>query len=182
MISDRGIKQAMAWFLDKINCVYTVEGLTPETITILRTKPVLLISNHQGIDMIPIFAAIPERKDCYLIAASDFKHMGSNISKRIIPIYIRTQTRNTSPKLSTHIGKFLHFGPRLDGDVAHRKNIESISQAAAVINKGGLVLIFPEGAHCGGEWFSGVGYLASELNRDAYIININVKGATKRKY
>lgn len=154
---------------------------SPETLSILHNKPVLLICNHPyELDIFPILGALPGRRDVYLVASANFLGVGPNIDKQIIPVYIR-HTELESTKWSVWIGSHLSFKSPLPKSQSHARNVQAIKTAASRIKRGSLVVFSPEGPKgIGGGWGKGLGLLIVKLMgiERGYLVMAHAGGVT----
>jgi hypothetical protein len=100
------------------------------------------------------------------VGAKFYGH-SANIDAHLIPAYInnRCQPKNRP------------YPDTLPREEEHRRNIESVKHAAEIVNRGGMVLIFPgypEEPNRG--WYNGVGYLIKQVvHKDCSIALVHIK-------
>lgn len=150
------------------------------TIEILKKKPVLVICNHPyELDIFPLIAALPPRKDVFLVASANFLGLGSNIDGHIIPVYIRhTELRST--KWSVWIGSHLSLKARLPRAESRARNSRALKTAVNKVQSGHVVVFSPEGPRgMKGGWGKGLGLVVDELkNSNGYLVMAHVSGVT----
>ena len=149
----------------------------------LKNKPVLLISNHPFMfGVIALIASIPQRGNSHMIINSEYFNVYPNLDKFLIPVYIRHQNDgNWYEKILTILFDRIFFYPSHTIDEEHKKNIESIADAANKIKEGGLVIIFPEKRTSELEWHKGVGYLTRNLGKVRYnVVFAHLSGNSRR--
>jgi 1-acyl-sn-glycerol-3-phosphate acyltransferase len=180
-----GLQEAARFLLKRFKTNLILVNLSPEIQEILSSMPVVVVANHPAeADVVALIAALPTRKDFYLIANSSFCGMMSNFDKYLIPVYVTDNLINKDNfNLKLRIFKKIHSTQEFSEKEAHKKNIQSISLAAEKVREGGLVGMFPGAGKENGEWFSGIGYLISQAKSpDAYIVMINISGTSSLDY
>jgi len=154
--------------------------------SVLKSEPVILISNHPSqAEVLILLGLLEKRNDAYLVADHSFLDILPSINKNIIPVYINhrlecKQKDNWKFKLLTRF----HQSESFCQEVAHQKNIESISIATEKVNQGGLVMIFPAAGELGGKFLSGLGYMVKNLKnpKKVKIIMAYVSGTSTLDY
>lgn len=162
-----------------------VEGKDDLVREVLKTKPVVVISNHPSFaEILTVIASLEPRDDMSLIGMSVFQGVGPNISEHVIPVYMTPRMdskRYGSPIIRA--GNALRFGPQVSTSEAPGKNFESIGKAIEKVKEGGLVVIFPEGVASGRKdkkWRSGIGHLVSGIGTEtkAYLVFAYCEGTS----
>lgn len=139
-----------------------------------RNDPVLVISNHPGVDAIILSAAI-NRVDFSFVGLAVYQEILPDLAGHILPIFLKQRLRdNVLPLLqvkSTHTSN--------DTAQIRAWNKESISTAAMRVNQGECVAIFPTGSAGSSasreDWKDGVGHLVSQIsNQETKIVFANI--------
>jgi len=178
-IGELGVQQTFAkWVAVAGEGKLSIRGKDDHVKEILREKPVVVIGNHPSFaEILTVAASLEPRDDMYGIGISLFLGIGPNMSKHVF---------REQQKLLVRVGYILHLGPRIRPDEAHKKNIESISQAADAVRKGSLVGIFPEGIRSGknSKWSNGVGHLLLGIGKgsNGYLIFVYSDGVSNWDY
>lgn len=186
MIGKYGLQGTADYLVKKTSGRLQTFGLTKDVQKILASKPVIVICNHpHDIETFALAATLPRRNDVFLVASKNLQAIGVNLARHIIPVYTQRQERGKGKhyKFSVKIGRHFNFGRKVSDTEAHQFNINSISQAAQKINRGGLVAIFPEGPRGKeGRWLDGVGYLLLQLiaTKKVYVVTVYVQGTADR--
>ena len=89
--------------------------------------------------------------------------------------------------LMARTAMYLPFARRVDDEIRHARNIESIKIAARSVDKGELVILYPAPKVYGkGEkWRAGLGYLIKQIKRrknSVYIVYAHTRGPSKLDY
>jgi len=186
-IGEMGVVQAFAkWVAIAGKDKLIIRGKDDQIREILREKPVVVVGNHPAFaEILTTVASLEPRKDIYGLGISLFLGIGPNISKHIFPIYRTRRMSSERQKLLVRAGFMLHLGPDISPEEAHKKNIESVNQAAEAVRNGSLVIIFPQGIRSGKErWSPGIGHLISGIGRqpDSYLIFVYSEGVSNWDY
>ncbi len=149
----------------------------------LKNDPVILICNHPAqADVLILIAAIPPRKKTYLIAMHGLWSILPAFNKYLIPVYIDHRVEeHQHPDWKLKLLKKFHFIPEYSKEIAHQKNIKSISLATSKIDEGSLVAIFPAGgSENGHDFLPGVGHIIKNLKNPGKtkIIMAHVSGTS----
>lgn len=175
-VEEKGFQPAMVDFLEKHECKLTINGRSGKTDNVLNNHPLVITANHPfDFDMGPLIAALPARDDISIIIASEFMGIGPNTDKHFIPVFINRYLNKF------HIYKIFHIGPVLVNEQEHKRNIESIQNAALRVKNGGIVIIFPCGVRKSEiNWFPGIGYLLKDIGKTtkAYYLKAYIKGTS----
>jgi 1-acyl-sn-glycerol-3-phosphate acyltransferase len=149
-----------------------------------KQGPLLIIANHISVlDSLILMSQI-ERADFHFIALSTYDVYGPETAKKLLPIYRKR-------KLNHKIYEYplcLHMHGRLPQQLSvqeiRKRNRKTISQAAALVNEGKAVSIFPTGSvgkvHLNANWKIGVGYLVKEIsNPNTKVVFARIAGTKK---
>lgn len=181
-VGDKGLQLAMMGLIESTGSRLEICGRKGEVKRILSNESVLVVANHPyDAEVIPLLAALPLRKDVYVVGTSDFVGMGSNVSNHLIPVYINRHVESENQRLSVRLGRRFKFGPRPVSEEAQRMNKQAIKDAGQRIREGGMVVLFPEGLRGkGGKWFPGIGWLLNEVRgeNEAYFVRVFVQGTS----
>lgn len=187
-IGEMGVQQAFAkWVAIAGEGKLSIRGKDDHVKEILREKPVVVVANHPFFaEIFTVIASLEPRDDMYGVGISNFLGIGPNISRHVFPIYMTRQMSSERQKLLVRAGHMLHFGPRIPPDEAHKKNVESIHQAAEAVRNGSLVFMMPEGVKSGKavRWSSGIGHLLLGIgeNTNAYLLFAYSEGTSNWDY
>jgi len=187
-VTELGFQQAAARIVNRVaENKLVVEGKDEEVEEILGSRPVIVIANHPSFaEIITTVASLEPRDDIYLIGISNFLGIGPNFSKHVIPVYGTNQTASEGYKLPIRIGDALRFGPKVQYENAHERNIRSIRNAAEIVNQGSLIVMFPEGIQSGKDkkWLNGIGYLVAGIEKrfSTYLIFAYPEGTSNTDY
>lgn len=149
--------------------------------TLPRKGPLLIISNHPGVFDSMLLMSQIERKDIYMIAISTYGIFGSEVQKKLLPIY---RVRSLNHKVYEY-PLFLQIHGKLPEhlhpDEMKLKNRQTINKAARLINSGKAVSMFPAGSVGkslnGGKWKAGVGFLIKRIsNPKTKVVFATIKG------
>lgn len=164
-IKTHGMSPTIRAIIQKCANGFTIE-MSKKTQKTLTKDRVLLICNHPSqADVLLLLAAIPPRTNVFLIVINGVLSILPAINKHLIPVYIAHRL-NHKPKYDWkyHLFKKLHYAPEYPREIAHQKNIQSITRATQKIDQGSLVGIFPAGGSENGYDFSpGVGHIIKNL-------------------
>lgn len=152
------------------------------TSRILSSGGCLIAFNHPyEVETIAVLAALPDRKDVYLIASDNIRSVMS-VSKHIIPVWIDHHAISEKKgKLSGKIARLLSLRTGPDRITAHRQNILSLKQASKIVRNGSVVLLAPEGFRGkDGRWFGGIGHLIAGIGTDipAHYVSCHVRNTS----
>jgi hypothetical protein len=186
-IQQYGIPQAMLNLLYRFNTRVEVD-CSNETAAILRNGSGLLVSNHpKYVEPIPLFAALPNRTDFYLMGNTLWKNLSDGFDKQLLPVYVRHHMFDEGNQLFLKILEYLHYYPALSPSQEEIANFVSLRNTSRLINKGGIVGVFPlAGSRIHGdfneEWFPGVGIIANLLDQpeQKHLINCHISGTSSR--
>lgn len=180
-VGAHGLPKATRELFWQIKSKLEIIGKTKEIEKVLKSKPVLLVVNHEHeAEVIALCASLPDRQSIYLVGQASLKVIGPNFSQHLIPVYVKPSSFDKDEmKLTTRVGKVLNLITNIPEN-AQELNRKSIEKAGQVISNGGLVVMFPQGARKKSIWYPGVGHLAVSLskNSDAYLVKAHVKGTS----
>jgi len=117
-----------------------------------------------------IVGALPNRLDMHILANAEFLGIGKNAQRHMLPV-VGVELQETK-NLSSNIWR---FGVRIARTLSRKQepydnariaqiNSSSLRKAIAVLDAGGMLVIFPDGSReGGGKWFEGVGTLVKGI-------------------
>lgn len=163
----KGLPNAIKEHFQKLG--YNIEPQYQEDRTreVLEKSPALVVANHPFLmDPVNLIASLPEaRRDVSVIGNTAFQTLGDNFAQHVIPVY----RSGNDYQVEGRALLWRKYGiPQEEHALfeAGRLNRQSINTAAQKINEGGLVILFPDGSTEGKEWYSGVGELVKQIDRD----------------
>ena len=147
---------------------------------ILNNQGALIILNHPYYaEIVAAICALPTREDIYFIITDSYYELMPNLRKYMIPVHIQHHTPFVGIKKYFNVGRLFYYPVIKTKDEAHAFNIQSISNAAQLVNQGHIVIICPQGLRVNKPyWFKGVGHLVSQLNPATPIINMFVSNSS----
>lgn len=160
-----GLSPTLKSIVEKVSRKFTI-NISPKTKKILKNDRVLLICNHPAqADVLLLLSAIPHRPKVFLIAMHNLWSILPAINKHLIPVYIGHRFEERSrPDWKVELLNKIHFTPQYSQEIAHQKNIKSISLATQKIDEGSLVAVFPAGGSQNGrDFLPGVGHIIKNL-------------------
>lgn len=164
-IKTQGMSSTIRNIIRKCANGFIIE-MSKKTQKTLKKDRVILICNHPSqADVLLLLAAIPPRTNIFLIVINGILSILPAINKHLIPVYIAHRL-NHKPKYDWkyHLFKKFHYTPEYPRDIAHQKNIQSITKATQKIDQGSIVGIFPAGGSENEYDFSpGVGHIIKNL-------------------
>jgi hypothetical protein len=143
-----------------------VHGLTEKTTKILESMPIVIVCNHPfDSEVILLLGSLPNRKDVTMVGSESQVKMGHQFAKYILKVYtFRQEQEGKNPKLSARVAKYTYRkSSGLSQEKMKQHNREIIKKAASKVNKGEMVVMFPQGTSSKIEWRPGIGYLVSQL-------------------
>lgn len=164
-------------------CSRGFEIKLPETTEkTLKKERVLLICNHPAqADVLMLLAAIPPRKNAFLVVTHGLMSILPAINKHLIPVYIsRYMKGNPKVDWKYRLLKKIHDIAEYSPEEARQKNMQSLDLAAKRIDNGSLVGIFPTGGAESRNFYPGVGNIIKNLkNREkTNIVMAHVSGTS----
>ena len=160
-------------------------SIEPETISIIKSKGIILIGNHPH-EAEPLFlmATLPERDHIFWISNANMQGFSLVLDPLIIPVYTNSRKSGTSSILMVNLFKHFHTNfNHLSYDEEHHRNIDSISNAANKVLNGSLVVIYPDRKAGIGKWMDGVGYLIRQSTpSSARVVFSYIKNTTRVNY
>ncbi|HJY98498.1 MAG TPA: hypothetical protein VJ227_02165 [Patescibacteria group bacterium] len=182
-IGEEGLHRATDWLITRSGG--RVEGFADdETRAVLTGEPVLLIANHTwGAEAFPLIAALPPRKDVFVISGLDYTTLGSNLTPHLIPVFSTEPTKKEDERLLAKLRKVLKIGPMLTltPREAGERNVSAIKKACEIVNGGGMVIICPSGARKDeASWYTGIGHMIKGVGGEsgAYLIYAYISGTS----
>lgn len=180
-----GAVVAMRKFFRRCNTEVIVKS-NKEINKILRSYSGIVVANHPAeADALAILSAVKNRKDVFLIINSSLKQIIPELDRYLIPVYIYNKSIETlEGRIKLKILSWFHKTPKYSREEEHQKNIESINMAIEKVNKGGLVIIFPDGGNKRADWFSGVGHLIHGIKNkeNKFVIRAHIEGTSNWDY
>lgn len=160
-----------------------IVNLPPSTLQTLQHQPVLLVCNHPSqAEVLVLLAALPPRKNIFLIAMDGLASVLPAIKRYIIPVHISHRVGDHARfDWKFYLFSKLHSSVQYPAALAHQKNIASITKAATQINQGSLVAIFPAGgSENGRDFLPGVGHLIKNLHQphQVSLVMAHVRGTS----
>lgn len=161
----------------------SVYGLTRQTNAILQSSPVVLLCNHPfDSEVIILLGSLPKRQTIRLIGADSQVRMGSEFAKYIIKVYpFRQEAEGKNLKLSSKVARYTYRKrANSNTDELVIQNRKAIDEAADYVNKGGMVVMFPQGTSSNIEWRPGIGFLLSKITnyRKTYLCFAYIKDSS----
>jgi len=156
-----------------------LENLTPEIIKVFEEGPAILVGNHPTLtEPLVLPASLPEREDVFMVMSQSFLSLFPSLKEHTLPIYMGYRTESEKAIVNI-LRKTLTYGG-IDYAEAHKRNIESIDQAASRVSDGELGIIFPGPIRklAEGQWKAGLGYLVDGIQypSETYLIEAYVEG------
>lgn len=181
-LKTKGVSPALKEVVIKCSSAFNIE-MPEATKNIMEKNGVLVVCNHPAqADVLVLLAAIPHRKDTFLVAMHSLMSILPAINKHIIPVYIgHLLDVKVHNKFIYGLFKKMHFNKEYSQEVAHKKNIKSMVFAAKKIDEGALVGIFPTGGLKNSrEFLPGVGHIIKNLKspKKASIVMAYVSGTS----
>jgi 1-acyl-sn-glycerol-3-phosphate acyltransferase len=164
-LKNNGLSQTLRNIVEKVSCNFTI-NLSKDTDKVLRNDRVLLICNHPAqADVLVLLAAVPKRPKIFLVIMHGVLSILPAINKHLIPVYISHRINNDSqPDWKVRLLNKIHFSQEYSKDIAHQKNIKSITLATKKIDEGSLLALFPAGGSKNGrDFLPGVGHIIKNL-------------------
>ncbi len=170
-----GFIPAMQQLIKRTSMALQIHALDNKTHDLLQSDGCIVIFNHPyEIETYAVVAALPNRNDLKIIATSNLLGISKAFDHYLLPVYVDHNARKEkASKLSGRFVKLFNLRPYIHPEKAHEKNIQTLKNASHFIQRGGLVLMCPEGFRGkGGHWFSGIGHLITGVgskNKAYYI-------------
>lgn len=182
-VKKHGIQKAMKIAGETLGARILTQ-MEKDTLEVLKKHPgILVVGRHYSeADPIALFAALPSRRNIFLIIQNSVMGIHPHFDKHLIPVYIKNNQGQESNKLSELRSKILEaLNPteNLSPEEEHEKNKESIRKASRKIDKGGMIIIFP--GQTRERWYDGVGYMASGVRHKnkCDIVLARIEGTSK---
>lgn len=178
-----GIK-SISNFLKKIKLKPQEIILPSKTLEVLKEKPCILITNHPHyIEFLLTLTNIPYRKDIFIVITDSCLDLIPSLDKHLIPVHIQHHGPENVPKKIIDFGRIFFFTPAQKNiEESRAYNRKNIDLGVKKVNKGGILLICPQGLReSGGRWFDGIGFIVSKLDikKDVNLINVYVKNTSR---
>ncbi|HBP51431.1 MAG: hypothetical protein US68_C0008G0073 [Candidatus Shapirobacteria bacterium GW2011_GWE1_38_10] len=164
-LKNHGLSPTLKAIVTKLSRSFTI-NVSNDTKKILKNNRVLLICNHPAqSDVLLLLAAVPHRPKIFLVIMHGVLSILPAINKHLIPVYISHRINNDSrPDWKVRLLNKIHFSPEYSQEVAHQKNIKSITLATQKIDEGSLLAVFPAGGSKNGrDFLPGVGHIVKNL-------------------
>jgi len=153
-----------------------------KTQDILKNKWVLIVANHNfDMEMIPLLNTLPERKDFYMVASSNFLQIWENLSSHLIPIYFSNKKMGTWNKFSWKVLNILKKSNTNTNEQNSELNRKSMERVVELLNKNAMILIFPSWIKWWKHesWSDWIWYLINDLkkleNKEIYLTKAFIK-------
>ncbi len=150
---------------------------------ILTKNPCIVVFNHPyEIETFISAASLPSRRDMRMVATASILEIIPSFHSIIVPVWIDHHAQAEKVhKLSGRIAKILSLRPKVAAHVAHKRNVQSIRNAAKFVDSGGMIMLAPEGyrgKH--GVWFSGIGHLLTQIKNQnrCYYVSCHIRGTS----
>ena len=183
-IKNIGVVGAVRKFVKKCNTEIVVQS-SQEINKILKKASGIIVVNHPAeADVLAILAAVKKREDIYLIINSSLKKIIPQLDKHLIPVFIYNKSMESfDDRLRMKIIELFHKVEKRSIEEERKKNIKSINRAIEKINKGGLVIIFPDGGNGKHDWFNGIGHMVCGIkNKESFVIRAYIEGTSNWDY
>jgi hypothetical protein len=185
-IETHGLSLAMRYILhERLGiCSVEVNFVSPNIKEELKMSPTLIVSNHDGLlEPSILLAYLPERKDSLILGSAPLQDIFPNLTPYFLPLHIRTSSvPGSEMKLFSRLVRAVPTNILTPPPNAHEENIATISKAATVINQGGRVVLFPQGANKNGKWKKGIGHFVQQIdaNESIKVIFCHIKDASRQ--
>lgn len=146
--------------------------------------PILIIVNHVSVlDSLILMSQI-ERDDFHFVALSTYDVYGPETAQKLLSIYRKRKLNHKIYEYPLCLHMHGKLPQQLSVQEIRKRNRQTIRQAAALVNEGKAVSIFPTGSvgriNHKGSWKMGVGYLVKEIsNPNTKIVFAHIKGTRK---
>ena len=149
-----------------------------------ETGPTLVVANHpHDAEVLALLASLPDRPDIFIVINHIYMKASETLSKHFIPVYLTHHVHEGRPvTLSGRIVDFLLKPEKLTPDQEHELNIKSIDKAAELINKGGMVVLFPEKRYGERRWQPGLGHLLKKVDGKTKLVFAHISGTSRKDY
>jgi len=164
-LKNHGLSPTLKSIVVKLSRSFTI-NISQNTQKVLKNDRVLLICNHPAqADVLLLLAAVPKRPKIFLVIMHGVLSILPAINKHLIPVYISHRINNDSePDWKVRLLNKIHFSPEYSKEVAHQKNIKSMTLATQKIDEGSLLAVFPAGGSKNGrDFLPGVGHVIKNL-------------------
>lgn len=164
-LKNHGISETLREIVKKTSSGFTI-NIPKNTQKILKNDRVLLICNHPAqADVLLLLSAIPRRPKVFIVVMHGLLSILPAINKHLIPVFVSHRLDDGSLKdWKFRLFNKIHFSPQYSNEIAHQKNIKSITLATQKIDEGSLLAIFPAGGTRNGrDFLPGVGHIIKNL-------------------
>jgi len=171
-IKKHGISAGMESLVRKAGCDHIVET-SPETNQVLANRGCLVITTHpHQKELAYVLAAFNKykRRDIFVLGATHFGRLGTAIREQLIPMI------NVIPFEKTFHGRIMRATGFRDLPAGGHKevfarNTASLEHAVKIMDNGGIVVLFAEGAAIETQaWQGDTGVLVSKMHDNTPII------------
>ncbi|OGH12810.1 MAG: hypothetical protein A2776_01295 [Candidatus Levybacteria bacterium RIFCSPHIGHO2_01_FULL_40_10] len=182
-----GLQKAMMNTVIRSGTNLIVKGKSSKVEHVLKNEAVVLVANHpHEVDIIALFAALSPREDTSLIISFRFMNLVPHADPYLIPVYTEHHAiKAGEEKLKRKFFRKLHNVPTFSPEEEHKKNIESIKFASEKVERGEMVVIFPNPSKDQRRsWYSGVGHMLHGVNRrkKVYVVKAYIEGTSNFDY
>ena len=149
-----------------------------------KQGPLLIISNHVSVlDSLVLMSRI-NRDDFHFVALSTYEVYGSETAAKLLPIYRKRQLNHKVYEYPLCLNIQGKMPEQLSIEEIRRRNRQTISHAAKLVNEDKAVSIFPSGSvgkvYQNSKWKIGVGYLVKQITTtDTQVVFAHIKGTKK---
>ncbi len=174
-----GIRRAASELLASLNVSQiTSLGKIP------KQGALLIIANHVSVlDSLVLMSQI-DRDDFHFVALSTYDVYGSVTAAKLLPIYRKRQLNHKIYEYPLCLHLHGKLPEQLSDQENRKRNRQTISQAAALIDEGKAVSIFPTGSvgkvDHKANWKIGVGHLVKQItNPKTNVVFVYIAGTRK---
>ena len=164
-LKNHGISETLREIVKKTSRAFTI-NISQDTKKVLKNDRVLVVCNHPAqADVLLLLSAIPRRPKVFIVVMHGLMSVLPAINKHLIPVYVARRLDDGSSKdWKFRLFNKIHFSPQYSDEIAHQKNIKSMSLATQKIDEGSLLGIFPAGGsrNCR-DFLPGVGHIIKNL-------------------
>ena len=182
LIGEKSLQAGMQALRDTLFGQPTIRGLSLGVRKALKSKPGVIVCNHPfDTEVILLLSSLPDRKDVAMIGADSQVRMGKEFAKYIFKVYPFHQEREGKDlKFSSRVARYTYRKDSgLTDEEMRQKNKQAISQAASFVDRGGLVIMFPQGTSSKNIWRPGIGHLLSQIaTKNVNLYMVYIKGTT----
>ena len=149
-----------------------------------KQGPLLIVANHVSVlDSLVLLSQI-DRDDVHFVALSTYDVYGPETAAKLLPIYRKRQLNHKIYEYPLCLRMHGKLPEQLSDQENRKRNRQTIHQAAALINEGKAVSIFPTGSvgksRQSSTWKIGIGYLVREIsNPNTKVVFVRIDGTKK---